>query len=162
MVSFGEVDRERLRNALTWIEYRSFDETDYDALLHGIEFGGGYELDVGKLDFEREQIELTWCYTDMQEAQRVEEASEVFNALFEQSFLSGEDAEDRVKEEYIHADEVTSVTWADAPTVHGEVLTQDGKSVAEDMRELSGDIFDRTYSGRNYDVLWVEGERLYD
>lgn len=154
--------RERLRNGLAWVEYRSFQQNGYDALLYGVEFGSDYEMDIARLDFDNEVIDLTWCYTSIEEMEEVREADRVFSDILDDNYLQDEDSDEWIRSNFVEDDEVTFITMRDAPEIRGEVMVRHN-GVYEELESFSQGLFEPPLSSeRTHPVIWAEGENIFD
>lgn len=162
MYGEGE-EREHLRNGLAWIEYRSFEDNSYDTLLYGLDFQGGHELDIVKIDFENQDIDAVWCYTSPREKQEVIEAHREFASILEENYLFGEEENWINSPNYMEDNQVSYNVISDSPVVRGDILRKNGKDLREELDRFSEDLFEPPLSNeRHYDEVWVEAGNVFD
>lgn len=163
MYGEGE-ERKRLRNGIAWIETRAFEKNSYDALLYGMEFRQGYELDIVRVDFDNRDIDTTWAYTSPLERSDIINAEELFSEILRENYLSDKNADEWLNTpNYVSDSEVTRKTVVDSPRVRGDILRKSGEEVRKELGRFSEGLFEPSLAKeRFYDDIWVEAGEIFD
>ncbi|MFB6144953.1 MAG: hypothetical protein ABEJ99_00425 [Candidatus Nanohaloarchaea archaeon] len=150
----------RLKNAALWKRYREFDSNGYDALFTDVEFLPGHYVELGMLDLDSQEMEASWFYSASNDEER--EYKQKVRSAFENVFRSRHGEDWDLYRRLLSDQQVSSNLLDDAPEVHGQVLVTQDADVDKALHEFSEGLFYPTLDSNQYDIIWVEGETIFD
>lgn len=113
---------EAARNGWAWRWYETFSEDEFDLLFQNICSEAG-KIDLGRIDFDERDVELTFVYDSEEMLDEKRKVSSEFESLLEEKYSSEHDDWSYFAR-FSSSDAVTE-TVLDKPRVYGNVVLSD-------------------------------------
>lgn len=139
------------RNGWVWRWYDEFQEDEFDLLFQNVSSSAG-ELDLGRVDFDENDLEVTFVYDSEEMLEEKREVSSELESLLEEKYETPEDSWTYFAR-FASSEGVTS-TVLDKPRVYGEVLFDDG--VYSEVKDFCDGIVEPPLTRNSYARMFHE------